>query len=92
MDFIIEAFQNGGNYGWAWAAWLLQFFVIEFPALNNKRDGDTLSEVLRYIFGFSKRAHGFEGEQAQSWGMRLRRLSFYAFSAWFVPHIATDWW
>jgi len=62
--------------------WFLAFFAIELPALANKKDGDTWSEVLRYVFGFSKRAG-----DVQSNGMRLRRLSFYALSALFVAHI-----
>lgn len=66
-----------------WVVWILQFYAIEFKALFNKKDGDTLSEVLRYIFGFSKRAGDI-----QSNGMRLRRLSFYGVSAVFVAHIA----
>lgn len=65
-----------------WVVWILAFFAIELPALANKKDGDTWTEVLRYIFGFSKRAG-----DVQSNGMRLRRVSFYALSAWFVAHI-----
>lgn len=65
-----------------WVVWILVFFAIELPALANKKDGDTWTEVLRYIFGFSKRAG-----DVQSNGMRLRRVSFYALSAWFVAHI-----
>ena len=65
-----------------WLVWGLLFLGIELPALFNKKRGDTLSEVIRYIFGFSKRAG-----DTQSWGMRLRRGGFYAFSAWFFLHI-----
>lgn len=65
-----------------WVVWVLMFFAIEVPALFNKKKGDTLSEVIRYAFGFSKRAG-----DVQSNGMRMRRLSFYAVSAWFVLHI-----
>ena len=65
-----------------WLVWIAAFFAIEIPALFNKKDGDTLSEVIRYWFGFSKRAGDI-----QSWGMRGRRVSFYLISAWFVAHI-----
>lgn len=65
-----------------WVVWGLAFVAIELPALFNKKPGDTLSEVIRFIFGFSKRAGDI-----QSNGMRLRRGSFYALSAWFVLHI-----
>lgn len=70
----------------AWAVWIAQFFAIEFKALFNKKDGDTLTEVVRFIFGFSKRS------QTQPWGMRGRRASFWLFTAWLIPHFATDWW
>ncbi|HNP65788.1 MAG TPA: hypothetical protein PKH39_17785 [Woeseiaceae bacterium] len=66
-----------------WVVWIAQFIAIEVPALFNKKDGDTWSEVLRYIFGFSKRAGDI-----QSHGMRARRVSFYAVSAWFIAHIS----
>lgn len=65
-----------------WVVWITQFFAIEFKALFNKKDGDTWSEVLRYVFGFSKRAGDI-----QSNGMRARRVSFYILSAAFVAHI-----
>ncbi len=64
-----------------WMAWLASFVAIEVPALFNKKRGDTLSEVVRYIFGFSKRA----GDQ-QSTGMKWRRGSFYALTAALVWH------
>lgn len=66
-----------------WVVWVLQFFAIEFPALMNAKRGDTLSEVIRYVFGFSTRAGDL-----QSTGMKWRRGGFWAFSAWFVAHIA----
>ncbi len=69
-----------------WVVWVLQFLVIEVRALFNKKPGDTWSEVLRFIFGFSKRAGAL-----QSNGMRARRGSFYVLSGWFVGHIS-GWW
>lgn len=73
------------NDGPLWVVWIAQFFAIEFKALFNKQQGDTLSEVIRFVFGFSKRS------QTQGWGMRARRGTFYAFCGWFVGHII-DWW
>ena len=75
-------FETLWNDAPMWVVWLAQFFAIELPALYNAKRGDTLSEVIRYIFGFSTR---FAGNQ--SLGMKARRGSFYAVSAWFVLHI-----
>ena len=68
-----------------WIAFAAQFFAIEFKALFNKEKGDTWSEVLRYIFGFSKR------QTDQGWSMRARRGSFWAMAIWFTGHIAFGW-
>ena len=64
-----------------WIAWLLMFVAIEVPALLNKKRGDTWTSVVRYIFGFSKRAG-----DVQSNGMRLRRISFYVLSVVLFLH------
>ena len=64
-----------------WIAWIVAFFAIELPALFNKKEGDTLSEVIRYIFGFSKRAGDL-----QSTGMKWRRASFYVLTGALVWH------
>jgi hypothetical protein len=64
-----------------WVAWMAAFLAIELPALFNKKDGDTWSEVVRFIFGFSKRAGDL-----QSKGMKLRRGSFYVLSAALIWH------
>ena len=66
-----------------WVVWGLQFVAIELPALMNAKRGDTLSEVIRYVFGFTTRAG-----DVQSTGMKWRRGSFWAVSAWFIAHIA----
>ena len=68
-----------------WVLIVLQFFAVEFKALFNREDGDTWSEVLRFVFGFSKR------QTAQGWGMRARRGSFWALAVWFTGHIAFGW-
>jgi len=68
-----------------WVFIVIQFFAVEFKALFNKEKGDTWSEVLRYVFGFSKR------QKDQGWSMRARRGSFWAIAAWFTGHIAFGW-
>lgn len=70
-----------GMDGYGWVIMVLQFLALEGTALFNKKKGDTWSEVVRFVFGFSKRS------QAQGWGMRARRGSFYAIMAWFTAHI-----
>jgi len=78
MSELIQIWQDGP----LWVVSLGLFFAIELPAIFNKKKGDTLSEVIRFAFGFSKRS------QVQGTAMRFRRGSFYAFVAWFVAHIA----
>jgi hypothetical protein len=68
-----------------WIAWLLMFVAIEVPAIFNKKRGDTWSSVVRYMFGFSKRAGDL-----QSNGMRLRRVSFYVLSVTLFLHFTGD--
>jgi hypothetical protein len=68
-----------------WIAWLLMFVAIEVPAIFNKKRGDTWSSVVRYFFGFSKRAGDL-----QSNGMRLRRASFYVLSVTLFLHFTGD--
>lgn len=80
---MIEQIWNDGPL---WVVWILQFVAIELPALFSAKRGDTLSEVLRYIFGFTTRVGDI-----QSRGMKARRASFYVSSAWFIGHIS-GWW
>lgn len=77
MNEIMQIVQDGPM----WIVWGLSFFAIEMPAVFNKQKGDTLSEVIRFIFGFSKRS------QVQGTAMKWRRGSFYALSLWFFAHI-----
>lgn len=69
-----------------WVVWIMQFLAIELPALFNAKKGDTLTEVVRYVFGFSTRAGDL-----QSTGMKWRRGSFYAFSVALFGHFV-GWW
>lgn len=78
MSELSQILQDGP----LWVVMLGLFFAIEVPAIFNKKKGDTLSEVIRFAFGFSKRS------QVQGTAMKWRRGSFYAFCAWFLAHIA----
>jgi hypothetical protein len=65
--------------------WLLLagwFFTLEFQTLFNKKRGDTWSEVLRYVFGFSRR------QTDTGWSLYARRGIFFALAGWFTAHIA----
>lgn len=68
-----------------WAILVVWFLSLEFRALFNKERGDTWSEVLRYIFGFSKR------QKDTGWRRYVRQGSFWVLAAWFTTHIAFGW-
>lgn len=68
-----------GTDQYGWLVLIVAFLVLEFKALFNKERGDTWSEVVRYIFGFSKRQ-----TSTSIW----RPITFWVLSAWFVAHIA----
>ena len=68
-----------------WVAIIVAFLTLEFKALFNKERGDTWSEVLRYLFGFSTR------QQATGWRRRIRQGSFWVLAIWFTGHISMGW-
>jgi hypothetical protein len=69
------------GYTTAWLLWIGMFFVIEIPALANKRQGDTLSEhVVRW--------GAVKGKPS---GWLLRRLVLLLFLIWQPVHFLTDW-
>ena len=39
------------KYSWLWGLWILLFGVIEWKAITNKKDGDTLSEHVWKLMG-----------------------------------------
>jgi hypothetical protein len=65
--------------GWttAWLLWIAMFFVIEMPAVFNKRPGDTLSEHIWAWFAIKDKPKGW----------RMRRLTLIAALAWLVLHL-----
>jgi len=77
MSELAQIWQDGS----LWVVMLGLFVAIEAPAIFNKKKGDTLSEVIRFAFGFSKRS------QVQGTAMKWRRGAFYAFCIWFTAHI-----
>jgi len=46
-----------GKYPWLWLGWLILlvggFFAIEVPALVNSTGGDTFTEQVQYVAGYS---------------------------------------
>lgn len=75
-----EVFLGLTRYTWAWLGWIMMFFVIEVPAIRDKRKGDTLTEHVRRwgSIGFKKK------------GWRARRLALLAFMAWLALHFLVD--
>jgi len=65
----------------AWGLLVGIALTVEVRALKNTKRGDTWSEVLRYIFGFSKRS------PLRGWANTLARTLFYMLAAWFTYHI-----
>lgn len=71
------------KYTWAWIAWVLLFGVIEYAALKDKREGDTLTEHVRQLIG--------------TWGKKdlgnwIARVSLAGLFVWLVPHFFTGAW
>lgn len=69
--------------GWtaAWALWVIMFFVIEIPAIMNKREDDTLSEHLGKIFALRGKPKGWQ----------QRRFALAAFLLWLTAHLFLEW-
>ncbi len=67
--------------GWtvAWLLWLSLFTAIEWPAICNKRKGDTLSEHVYRVFAVR--------DKPRWWG--IRRAVLVAFLGWLVAHFLT---
>lgn len=68
------------GYTVAWLLWGAMFFVIEIPAILDKRSGDTLSEHLRKWFS----------TKDKSWGWVARRGVLALFFVWFIIHLFVD--
>ncbi|MFD6638308.1 hypothetical protein ACFWDN_21105 [Micromonospora chalcea] len=68
-----------GAWWAAWLVWFLYFVIVEFAALFNSREGDTLSEHVWLWFAVGG------GRPVTGW-TRLRRVVLLAFMAWLTVH------
>ena len=69
-------------YSYLWIVWVLMFCVVEYFALTNGIDGDTLSEQVWKLIGTGSERSGL------NW---LWRVGLGAGFAWLVPHFFTGW-
>lgn len=69
------------NYTIAWILWLLAFGVIEYKAIADKKEGDTLSEHVRKLIGTN-----VDLRTGAQWGFRVIVGIFFA---WAIPHFFT---
>lgn len=63
----------------AWILWILMFFAIELPAVFNRQQGDTLSELVWNVFAI----------RGKPLGWQLRRLALVVGLGWLVVHFLT---
>ena len=68
------------KYTYAWIAWILMFGVIEFAAIQDKRNGDTLTEHVRAAIGTAG---------PREWFHWVGRVGLGVLFAWLVPHFFT---
>jgi hypothetical protein len=66
----------------AWILWIMMFFAIELPAVFNRQQGDTLSEVIWNVFAI----------RGKPFGWQLRRLALLVGLVWLVAHLVTGGW
>lgn len=70
------------KYTIAWILWVLAFGVIEYKAIADKSEGDTLSEHWRKLVGTGK-----DGQRnVLNWVFRAGTVGLLA---WLLPHILT---
>ena len=69
------------KYTWLWVIWLLAFGCIEFAALKNKGDGDTLTAHVRKLIGTQTGGRNWE-----NW---LARIGLAGLFIWLIPHFFT---
>lgn len=66
-------------YLFAWILWILMFFAIELPAVFNRQQDDTLSELVWRVFAIRGKPIGWQ----------LRRLALLLGLGWLVAHFLT---
>ena len=69
------------KYTLLWVIWILAFGVIEFAALKDKGEGDTLSEHVRKLIGTNT-----PGRNWENW---IARIGVAGLLVWLVPHFFT---
>ena len=65
---------------WAWVIWILAFGVLEFRAIKNKTDNDTLSSVVWWAIGTTGKRSPI------NW---VFRVGLGVLFAWLIPHFFT---
>lgn len=72
------------KYTIAWILWIVGFAAIEYMAIKDKKEGDTLSEHVWEVIGTDNKGK----KTAAMWGARIvLGVGF----AWLVPHFFTGW-
>ena len=69
------------TYTILWIVWILCFGVIEFAALKNKKEGDTLTEHVRKLIGTNT-----PGRNWENW---VARVALAGGVLWLIPHFFT---
>lgn len=69
------------KYTVLWVIWLVAFGVIEYKALQNKDEGDTLSEHVWKMIGTNT-----PGRNWENW---LARVGLGGFFVWIIVHFYT---
>ena len=71
------------KYTILWIVWIVAFGVIEYAALKNKKEGDTLSEHVKKLIGTNT-----PGRNWENW---VARVALGGFFVWIIPHFYTGW-
>ena len=71
------------KYSWLWVVWGLLFGVVEYKAIKNKKEGDTLSEHVWKLIGTDT--------PGRNWHHWLFRGALGALFIWLIPHFFTGW-
>ena len=68
------------KYTIAWILWIFGFLAIEYAAIKDKRQGDTLSENIWAVIGTKHKGP----KTALMW---VARIGLGAFFVWVIPHL-----
>lgn len=70
------------KYTVAWVLWILGFLAIEYAAIKDKKEGDTLSEHVWKVIGTKHKGK----KTAAMWAVRI---GLGALFVWVIPHFFT---